>query len=151
MKSFKTFLTEKWGRGSTMTINNRHDDAEQRKFHRKTVLHHHSKIGEHDVHIFFCKPNHLTGDEHHIDFTVDHSTNGTIKDKKTGRDVLHHVHKVVTNYVKKVKPNKITFSGNTSKKEKMYGHYAKKLAKVHNGEHYKGFAGAHVIKFKHGD
>lgn len=123
MKSFKEYLTEKWA-----AVYRRFDDLE----HRDT-------IHGHDVQIQFSKKGspYRTGKKRGSDWNIDFFVHGDSKKHHSmkpehGKEILHHVHRVVKHFIDKKKPESIVMLGDTPKKNHLYHHFAKTLAKTHN-------------------
>lgn len=120
MLSFKQFLAEQWN-----------DYTDTKGTHRVTRA---SKIGPHDVHVFF--KNGVGGDKKHysVDFSVDYKFHAGAKERSPMENphvvhaIGHHVHSSVSEFIAKHKPNKISVSGSSDKKDKVYGVYTKRFA-----------------------
>lgn len=130
MISYKQFIAEKWSRGMLLPYN---DDT---PILRDKMVTDTTEIGGKKVGVHFTK-SYLRDKHVKVDFTVDHSFKDQDSNNLSPTDkinVLHHVHKVISDYIKKKKPKSISMSSNSYPKKQLYKAYAASLAKKHNGE-----------------
>lgn len=131
MLTFKQFQ-EEWKRGSPVSSN--------KSYGRKWALHHSAKVGRHDVNVIISHHDkEFDSKESKGDVSADFQVNGSFDKqinhptKEEGKQILHHVHKVLKHYIERRKPRSVTMSGNTKAKSETYEKYAKHLAKKVGG------------------
>jgi hypothetical protein len=133
VKTFSEFLAENWR-------------AEKYSGYAD-VVHKHTVAG-HNVETTFVKSDrqHNRWEAH---FHVNHSNYKTPESSSSDdrMKILHHVHKTVNRFVKRIKPSSLEMLANSDEKHHLYGKFAKRLAKQHNGHHFDRGHGGHLVHF----
>jgi len=135
MKTFKQFVSEEWERGSPLSLNHQHSKRYALTHSAQVAGHHVQVIVKHQDKAMQSKS--LRG-VRSVDFAVDGSLDKEKIPAKHGKEILHHVHKVIKHYVERRKPEEIGMAGNTDQKNRVYKSYAKKLARQTGGKAYGG-------------
>lgn len=136
MRTFKQFLDEELIFEETFTKGDLPFAEVKNGSH---VYSHKSKVGNKEVAVHF---SHYGGNHRHYDasFTVNGSHHHADQpDARDNKHILHHIHKVVSSFVKEKKPQSLNMHGFDSdetrehKKKKAYALFANKVARDHNG------------------
>lgn len=135
MRSFKEFITEKWHASPG------YDD-----------LHHTSEIHGKKVMIAFTKHdvNYRTGKKHGGEWKIDFYVDGTSVKRhemkpEHGREILHHVHRVVSHFINKKKPSSLVMDGDTERKNQVYHRFAGSLQRSHGADVKSRYDGVRVV------
>jgi aromatic ring-cleaving dioxygenase len=140
MKTFAQFISEGW--------DNRYRKSEP---WAAKDLRHTKKIGPHHVTTIF---NHHEGDHFGVHFAINNMTRSKDLQRKPlspahKHAVLHHVHKTIDRFIRHRKPTSVQFYSNENgAKDKLYGQFAKRIAKTHGGKVKRHTEGVYSVSFK---
>jgi hypothetical protein len=131
--NFKQFLKEKWKLDAG-------------------IYSHETNVGNHNIRMQYVQSSGRndnkaprTGGHYKVNFTVnDRSSDSQILHPPHQRAALDFAHKSINRFIQKKKPDQLSYSGTDPKRDELYKHLSKKLAKKYGGEA-QGYTG---VKFK---